>query len=155
MGILISIRPHGIGCKQTWSKIYHMNRATWLNPLICQLQQHVWYNVWLYIDGLFYIYKKPYNKHNQEYNQSSSVYTQPLIPTIWLCNIMLVDSSPKLAMLLTTNSIVSQYLQVSHAIIYCFSFFMHWVGVAFPSVSTVLLTQLPHIKQTKIQWESP
>ncbi len=33
----ISIWPHGIDCKQTWScwclKIYHMNRATWLNPL--------------------------------------------------------------------------------------------------------------------------
>ncbi len=31
----ISMSPHGIGCKQTWcKKIYLMNRATWLNPLI-------------------------------------------------------------------------------------------------------------------------
>ncbi len=31
----IWISPHGIGCKQTWSKkIYRMNRATWLNTLL-------------------------------------------------------------------------------------------------------------------------
>ncbi len=31
----ISISPHGIDCKQTWCRrIYRMNKASWLNPLI-------------------------------------------------------------------------------------------------------------------------
>ncbi len=40
----ISISPHGIDCKQTWCKrIYHMNRASWLNPLIFMWSQLIEY----------------------------------------------------------------------------------------------------------------
>ncbi len=49
----ISIRPHGIGCKQsqqTWcKKIYHMNKATWLNPLYLNLQY--WSMFFLFREG--------------------------------------------------------------------------------------------------------
>ncbi len=40
-GRYISIRSHGIDCKQTWcKKSYYMNIATWLNPLSMSITMH-------------------------------------------------------------------------------------------------------------------